>query len=226
MENVMKYEIIGGDMPLLLCHLDDGEAMSCESGAMGWQKGEFTVKTNAGKSLTKMLSRAISGESVIQNEYIAKGSSTIAFPAEFSGSIVAADVTEKSIVICKNAFLCSESSVSSELFWQKNLSPDMFGAEGFILLKFSGSGNVFFEIDGTAVEYELAENESLNVSAGHLAAMSETCRIEIEAVRGMGNKAFGVRGLFTMNIKGPGHVWLQSMPRTRILYSLNNLSNT
>ncbi len=213
----MTYEILGNTLPVALCRLENGESVVCEKGSMSWMSDKMKMQTNAGGSFGKMLTRAVSGESIFQNVYTATGGEgEIAFASSFPGKILAVDVSEKPIVAQKSAFLACESNVRLDLFFQRKLSVGFFGGEGFIMQKFSGNGIVFLEIDGSCVEYELAAGESMLIDTGYIAAMDETCKIEIEAVKGVGNKLFGGEGFFNTRVSGPGHIWLQSMPKSKL----------
>lgn len=214
----MTYEILGSTLPLVICHLNNGESILCEKGSMSWMSDSIKMETNAGGTFGKMLSRAVSGESIFQNVYTASGSDgEIAFASTFPGKILDIDVGERTIVAQKSAFLACEKDVCMDLFFQRKLSAGFFGGEGFIMQKFSGNGRVFLEIDGSCVEYDLDVGESMLVDTGYLAAMDDTCKIEIEAVKGIGNKLFGGEGFFNTRITGPGHIWLQTMPKSKLM---------
>ncbi|MDE6598752.1 MAG: AIM24 family protein, partial [Oscillospiraceae bacterium] len=118
----------------------------------------------------------------------------------------------RTIVEQKSSYLASSSSVDLSIFFQKKLSAGFFGGEGFIMQKLGGQGIAFLEIDGSVVEYDLRANESILVDTGYLAAMDDTCSIEVETVKGVGNALFGGEGFFNTRVKGPGHIWLQTMP--------------
>ena len=119
---------------------------------------------------------------------------------------------DKPIVAQKSAFLASERGVSFELFFQKRLAGGFFGGEGFLMQKFSGSGMLFLEIDGSMVAYDLAPGQSMMVDTGNLAAMESTCTLDVQTVKGVGNVLLGGEGLFNTKITGPGRIWLQTLP--------------
>lgn len=222
----MTYEILGATLPVVVCKLNSGETIVCEKGSMSWMTDGIKMETNAGGSFGKMLSRAVAGESIFQNVYTAtENGCEIAFASSFPGKILDIDVGKRSIIAQKTAFLACEKDVSLELFFQRKLSTGFFGGEGFIMQKFSGNGKVFLEIDGSCVEYELAADQSMLVDTGYLAAMDETCKIEIETVKGVGNKLFGGEGFFNTRITGPGHIWLQTMPKSKLMYLMSVSDN-
>lgn len=210
----MKYEVIGEPMPVVVCDLCAGESMITERGSMVWMSPNMNMATNAGGGLGKAFGRMFAGESIFQNVYTAQGGpGMIAFASSFPGSIRAVEIApSRPVVVQKTGFLASESGVELSIFFQKKMSSGLFGGEGFIMQKLSGSGIAFLEIDGSAVEYELAPGQSLVVDTGNLAMMDATCSIEIQAVKGMKNMLFGGEGLFNTVVTGPGKVILQTMP--------------
>ncbi len=215
----MKYEIKGGTMPVAICTLEAGESLKTEKGAMSWMSPNMEMKTNAGGGLGRAFSRALSGESMFQNVYTAKGGTgTIAIASSFPGAILAIPITQsRGIVAQKKAFLAMETGVEMSLFFQKRFGAGLFGGEGFIMQKFSGNGIVFLEIDGSVVQYDLQPGESMLLDNGYLAAMDETVSIEIEKISGIGNVLFGGEGLFNTRVTGPGHIWLQTMPLSQMV---------
>lgn len=180
------------------------------------------METNEGGGIGKMLSRAVSGESIFRNKYTAAGGAgEIAFASTVPGNILPVEISpSKTIVAQKSAYLASAPGVELSIFFQKKLGAGFFGGEGFIMQKLSGSGMAFLEIDGCVIEYDLAPNESMLIDTGYLAAMDETCSVEIEKVKGIGNALFGGEGLFNTKVTGPGHIWLQTMPVAALANSI------
>ena len=209
----MDYKIIGEPMPVVTCELAAGESMITERGSMVWMTPNMKMETKAG-GLGKALGRMFSGESLFQNIYTAQnGVGMIAFASSFPGAIRAIEVTPDHPIVCqKSAFLAATSGVELSIFFQKKIGAGFFGGEGFIMQKVSGSGIVFLEIDGSAVEYELAAGQQLIVDTGNLAMMDETCKMDIQTVKGVKNVLFGGEGLFNTVVTGPGKVTLQTMP--------------
>ena len=209
----MQHKIIGDPMPVVICDLAQDECMITEKGSMVWMSPNMAMETSAG-GVGKAFGRMFSGESIFQNIYAPQGGpGMIAFGSSFPGSIRAIQVTpDKPIVAQKSAFLAAEQGVELSVFFQKKLGAGFFGGEGFIMQKIAGSGVAFVEIDGSAVEYDLAAGEQLVVDTGNLAMMDATCSIDIQTVKGLKNKLFGGEGFFNTVITGPGHVVLQTMP--------------
>lgn len=230
---MIRYEVEGGHLPVLICYPEAGQTLCTESGAMSWMSSNMKMDTNTGGGMKKVLGRMFTGESLFMNEYTAeKTSGMIAFASRFPGSIIPYQVTdENSIIVQKNGFLAMEKGLELSIFFQKKLGKGFFGGEGFIMQKISGNGMVFLEIDGHCKEYDLAAGESMLVDTGYLAAMSASCTMDIETVKGVKNIFFGGEGLFLTRITGPGKVYIQSMPISNTAQALapylyiNNGSN-
>ena len=209
----MRYEIQGEPMPVVICHLNNGESMITEKGSMVWMTGGMEMQTSAG-GLSKAFGRMFSGESMFQNIYTCRaGQGMIAFASSFPGSIRAVEIAPDRPVICqKSAFLAAEPGVQLSVFFQKKMGSGFFGGEGFIMQKLSGRGMAFLEIDGSAVEYDLAPGERMIVDTGNLAMVDAGCSISVESVKGVKNVLFGGEGLFNTVVTGPGRIVLQTMP--------------
>ena len=210
----MKYEIKGGNLPVVICHLEAGEKMITEKGSMSWMSPNMEMDTNAGGGFGKALGRMFSGESMFQNTYTAKGGEgMIAFASSFPGSIVPFEIAPgKEMIVQKSGFLASESTVELSVHMQKKLGAGFFGGEGFIMQKLSGNGVAFVEFDGAVIEYDLEPGQSMVLDTGYLAAMESSCKMEIQQVAGLKNKLLGGEGFFNTLVSGPGKVWIQTMP--------------
>ena len=210
----MKYTIKGDGLPVVICELEPGEQMITEKGSMSWMSTNMQMSTSGGGSLGKAFGRMFSGESIFQNIYTAKGGpGMIAFASSFPGSIRPVEISPgNELVVQKSGFLASTAGIDLSVFFHRKFGAGLFGGEGFIMQRLSGRGLAFIEIDGTAIEYDLAPGQQLIVDTGYLAAMSATCRIDIQSVPGLKNAIFGGEGLFNTIVTGPGHVILQTMP--------------
>ncbi len=217
----MQYEIKGGNLPVVICNLASGETMITERGSMAWMSPNMKMETTSG-GLGKAFGRMFSGEAIFQNRYTAMGGAgMIAFASSFPGVIRPLQITPSESIICqKTAFLASEAGVELSVHFRKKLGSGFFGGEGFIMQKLSGNGTAFIEIDGSAIEYELLPGQSIVVDTGYLAAMSESCTMDIQSVPGIKNALFGGEGLFNTVITGPGKVILQSMPLNTVAATL------
>lgn len=218
----MKYKIVGEPLPVVICDVEPGETLITESGSMSWMSPNMQMETTSRGGLGKALGRMFAGEALFQNKYTAKnGMGQIAFASSFPGSIRVFNITpDNPMIVQKSGFLASESTVELSVHFHKKFSTGFFGGEGFIMQKLSGHGTAFVEIDGSAVEYDLAAGQSMIVDTGYLAAMSASCTMEITTVPGLKNKLFGGEGLFNTVVHGPGKIILQSMPKNAIAMSL------
>ena len=213
----MKYEIKGGNLPVVICNVDQNETLITESGAMSWMSPNMKMET-VGGGVGKMFGRALSGDTLFQNKYTAVGGAgLIAFASSFPGEIRAIEVTpDKPLVVQKSAFLASTSGVELSVFFKKKVGAGLFGGEGFIMQKLSGNGTAFIEIDGSIIEYNLGAGQEIVIDSGHLAAMDATCSMDIVTVKGAKNMLLGGEGLFNTVVRGPGKVMLQTMPLSNV----------
>ncbi len=212
----MQYEIKGGAFPVVICQLESGEQMVTEKGSMVWMSPSMQMETKGG-GLGRMFSKAFSGESMFQNVYTARGAGMIAFGSSFPGRILALTIAPgQEMIVQKSAFLAAQPGVEVSIHFNKRLGVGLFGGEGFIMQRLGGRGVAFVEIDGELVEYELKAGEQLVVDTGNVAGFTEGVRMEIQQVPGMKNKLLGGEGLFNTLLTGPGRVWLQTMPFSRL----------
>ncbi len=209
----MKYQIYGEPMPVVICNVDPGETLICESGAMSWMSPNMQMDT-VGGGAGKVLGRMFSGENAFQNQYTAQGGpGMIAFASSFPGSIRAVEITPEHPVICqKKAFLASTAGVELSVHWQKKLGTGLLGGEGFVMQKLSGQGIAFLEIDGTVMEYNLAPGQQMILDTGYLAMMDASVQMDVQSVKGIKNKMLGGEGFFNTVVTGPGKIILQTMP--------------
>lgn len=217
----MTYEILGESLPVVVCYLEEGESVINESGSMVWMSTNMKMETITGGA-GKVLGRVFSGEKLFQNRYTAKeDNGLVAFASSFPGKIIAVEVNpSKPVVLQKSAFLAGTSGVELTVFFNKKLSSGLFGGEGFIMQKVTGTGIVFVEIDGFPVTYELKEGEAMLSETGNLAMMDATCSIDVKMVPGVKNMLFGGEGVFNTEVKGPGKVTFQSMPISTVASTL------
>ena len=214
----MEYKIVGGAFPMVVCTLQKGETMQDETGAMSYMTQGIKMETNTGGGLLKGLGRALSGDTLFLNYFTAeRDGEEVAFSSCYPGKIIPIELNgSNSIIGQKNAFLTATKDVQLDMYFRKKLGAGIFGGEGFILQKFSGKGMLFLEIDGDVVEKNLQPGEKLLVDQGHVAAMDETVDFDIQRVKGAKNMLFGGEGLFFATVTGPGRVWLQTMPVSKL----------
>ena len=209
----MQYELKGGAFPVVVCRLSSGESMITEKGSMVWMTPNMEMTTTGGGGIGKMFSKALTGESMFQNIYTARGEGMITFGSSFPGQILPLEVTPgKSFILQKSAFLASEAGVQLSMHVNQKLGAGFFGGEGFIMQKLTGNGIAFAEVDGELVEYTLAPGEQLVVDTGYVMGFELSVSMDIQQVKGLKNMVLGGEGLFNTVLTGPGKIWLQTMP--------------
>ena len=208
----MQYELKGGAFPVVVCRLSSGESMITEKGSMVWMTPNMEMTTTGG-GIGKMFSKALTGESMFQNIYTARGEGMITFGSSFPGQILPLEVTPgKSFILQKSAFLASEAGVQLSMHVNQKLGAGFFGGEGFIMQKLTGNGIAFAEVDGELVEYTLAPGEQMVVDTGYVMGFELSVSMDIQQVKGLKNMVLGGEGLFNTVLTGPGKIWLQTMP--------------
>ncbi len=215
----MKYEITNRPYTVLTFRMEEGETIKCQSGAMAWMTPGIQMETKAGgaKGLFK---KAIMGESLAFNHYTAFRAGELTLAKHSPGDILMFDISDMPIIAQKTSFLASTEGVNVDIHLQKKLSAGFFGGEGFIMQKLSGNGYVWLEIDGSVQERVLEEDEEMIVDSGYVAAMEASCGMEIQTIKGVKNVLLGGEGLFNTVVKGPGKVWLQTMPINALAMNL------
>ena len=228
--DVVDYEIRGSEMQLVEIELDPGEAAVGEAGSMMFMDAGIQMDTVFGDGsppqgglLGKLLGagkRLVTGESLFTTVYSnqARAKQRVAFAAPYPGKILPMDLkTLGGTLICqKDAFLCAARGVSLGIFFQQKLSVGFFGGEGFIMQKLDGDGLAFVHAGGTVLKRELQAGQVLMVDTGCLVAMTPSVSFEIQYVGKIKTALFGGEGLFFAKITGPGTVWLQSLPFSRL----------
>lgn len=230
--DVVDYKIIGSEMQFVEVELDPGEAMVGEAGSLMYMEdsvdmdtvfGDGSQSSGGGGLFGKLMGagkRLLTGESLFTTVYQNKGSAKrrVAFAAPYPGKIVAMDLSKLGgRVLCqKDAFLCAARGVQLGIAFQQKLSVGFFGGEGFIMQKLEGDGLAFVHSGGTVVKRELAPGETLRVDTGCLVAMAGNVDFDIQYVGKIKTALFGGEGLFFAVLRGPGTVWLQSLPFSRL----------
>jgi uncharacterized protein (TIGR00266 family) len=228
--DVVDYEIKGSEMQFVEVELDPGEAAVGEAGSLFFMDaaiGMDTVFGDGGKQsgglFGKLLGagkRLITGESLFTTVYTNHGSSKqrVAFGAPYPGKILPMDLRQLGgTLICqKDSFLCAARGVSIGLHLQQKLSVGFFGGEGFIMQKLEGDGLAFVHAGGTVVRRELVPGQTLMIDTGCVVAYTPNVNFEIQYVGKIKTALFGGEGLFFAKVTGPGTVWLQSLPFSRL----------
>ena len=226
----LDHRIVGDDMQCVEITLDPQETVVAEAGTMMMMDDGIRMETIFGDGrgqpqgfLDKMLGagkRVLTGESLFMTTYTnhASGRRTVWFAAAYPGKIMPLDLRDHhgKLVCQKDSFLCAAKGVSIGIEFQKRLGAGLFGGEGFIMQKLEGDGQVYIHAGGTTVERQLAAGEMLKVDTGCLVAMTRSVEYDIQFVGGIKNTLFGGEGLFFASLRGPGHVWIQSLPFSRL----------
>lgn len=207
----MNYVILGKVVPSVEASLSRGESMFTQSGGMFYQTEGIKMETNTKGGLLKGIGRMFAGESMFMATYTAMQDAKISFASTVPGSIIPINVSEGRFTIQKGAFLAAESSVELKTIFNKKMGTGFFGGEGFILQELRGRGTAFLEIDGDAIEMNLAPGEVIKIDTGNLVGFEDSVKYEVEFVKGLGQVFFGGEGLFLTKLTGPGKVVLQTM---------------
>jgi uncharacterized protein (TIGR00266 family) len=220
MSDVIDYRIVGDDMQLVEIELDPGEAVRAEAGAMMYMEHGIQMQTGTGGGVFRGLKRMITGESFFITSFLHTGSgkSRAAFGAPYPGKIIPLhlDRLGGQFMCQKDAFLCAAQGVEIEVAFTRKLGAGLFGGEGFILQRLIGDGMAFVHAGGTIIERELNAGEQLRVDTGCLVAFAPTVNYDIQFIGGFKNALFGGEGLFLATLQGPGIVYLQSLPFSRL----------
>ena len=217
----MKYEIKNQPFTVLTLHMDKGESVKTQSGAMAWMSPGMTMETKTG-GLGGMFKKAIVGESLALNTFHADEAGELTLAKRMPGDILMFNISETPIIAQKTSFLAATENVTMDIYLQKKLSTGFFGGEGFLMEKYSGSGYAWLEIDGSYQERTLEAGEQIIVDSGYVAAMDATCSMTIQQIKGFTNVVLGGEGLFNTVVTGPGRVWLQTMPINTFAMNLYN----
>lgn len=226
----VEYKIFGDDMQLVSVILDPRESVVAEAGALMYMPEGIAMKSIVGDGskenqgfLDKMLgmgTRILTGESLLMTIFTncLNTKSYVTFAAPYPGKILPVDLSKigNKIICQKDAFLCAAKGVSVGMELTKRFGAGFFGGEGFILEKLEGDGLAFIHAGGTLVKKELKPNEKVKVDTGCLVAMTQNVDYDIEMVRDIKTTLFGGEGLFLATLTGPGTVWLQSLPFSRM----------
>ena len=217
------YKVVGTTMQALMLQLNPGQALYSEGGSLSWMTDGVRMETNLGSGgLFGMVQRAVTGESLFVVNFTAeRENQMVAFSSEFPGKIIPVQLAAgQSVIAQKDTLLVAEKSVNMSIALQRKLGAGLFGGEGFILQRFDGPGTLFAALDGEIVEYTLAPGQRLLVDTGHLGMFEPTVQYDIQMVKGFKNILFGGEGLFLISLTGPGRVWLQTMPMSKLAGAL------
>lgn len=220
MADVIDYKIYGDDLQLVEIELDPGEGVRAEVGAMIYMENDINMQTTTGGGLFNGFKRMITGDSffITTFKHDGSGKGHVAFGAPYPGKIIPIDLKDfGGTFLCqKDSFLCAANGVDINVAFTKKIGVGLFGGEGFILQKLEGDGMAFIHAGGAIVRRELAYGETLKVDTGCLVGFSSNVNYDIKFVGGFKNAMFGGEGLFLATVTGPGVVYLQSLPLSRL----------
>ena len=226
----IDYQIIGDDIQLVEVELDPGETVIAEAGVMNYMEAdiEFTAKMGDGSNpdqgfFGKLMGagkRMLTGESLFMTHFTNEGSKKrkVGFAAPYPGKVVPFDLAEyDGEILCeKGAFLCAAFGTKVDIAFRKKLGVGLFGGEGFILQRLQGDGLAFIHSGGSIIKRELRDGEKLRLDTGCLVAMTPDIEYDIERAGSLKSMFFGGEGLFLATLEGPGIVWMQTLPFSRL----------
>ncbi len=230
--DVIDFRIVGAEMQFVEVELDPGESAVAEAGAMMYKDvsvnmqtvfGDGSVSGDGGGLLGKLLGagkRLLTGESLFMTVFThtGRGKAHVAFGAPYPGNIIPVSLPDVGggLACQKDSFLCAAKGVSIGIYFQRKILTGLFGGEGFIMQKLEGDGMVFLHAGGTVVERTLARDEALQVDTGCVVAFQPSVEFDIQQAGGIKTALFGGEGFFFANLRGPGKIWLQSLPFSRL----------
>ncbi len=221
MADMIDYRIVGDDMQLVEIELDPGEGVRAEAGAMLYMEQGIQMDTGlGGNGIFGGFKRMITGESfMITTFYNASGAKQrTGFAAPYPGKIIPLDLNlfGGTFICQKDSYLCSAAGIDVEVAFTRRMGAGLFGGEGFILQRLTGNGLAFIHAGGTIIRRDLAPGETLRVDTGCIVGFTQGVNYDIQFVGGFKNALFGGEGLFLASVSGPGTVFLQSLPFSRL----------
>lgn len=220
MAHEIDYTIVGDDLQGVVVELDPNESVQAEAGAMLFMEPGIEMNTGTDGGVFKGLKRVITGESffITTFTHAGAGKSHVAFGAPYPGKIIPMDLAALGgEMLCqKDAFLCCAYGIDISVAFTKRLGAGLFGGEGFILQRLRGDGLAFCHAGGAIIERDLAAGETLRVDTGCLVAFQNSVDYDIQFVGGFKNALFGGEGLFLASLTGPGRIYLQTLPFSRL----------
>jgi uncharacterized protein (TIGR00266 family) len=228
----IEYKIVGEDLQFVEVELDPGESAVAEAGALMYMTagiqmetifGDGSAQSQGGGLMGALLGagrRVLTGESLFMTVFTAQGGrkERVAFAAPYPGRILPMHLEKLGgeLICQKDSFLSAAKGVSIGIAFQKKIGVGLFGGEGFIMQRLQGDGMVFIHAGGMLTEMQLAPGETLRVDTGCIVALQPSVNYDVQLVSGIKTALFGGEGLFFATLTGPGHVWLQSLPLSRM----------
>src|SRR5215470_8514412 len=222
----MQHRIVGTTMPVLEFELDHNDAVISEAGELSWMSQSIQMTTHTqhagGGGFLGVLKRVAGGGTLFMTEYRAYGApGTVAFATRVPGHIVPVEVAQgHEYMVHRHGFLCATAGINLGVGFQQSLGAGIFGGDGFLLQKISGQGVAWLELSGELIVKDLAAGEMLRVHPGHVGAFQGTVSFQITRIPGIRNMIFGGDGIFLALLTGPGRVWLQTLPISKLAHQL------
>lgn len=224
----MQTRIQGTTMPVLEVQLDPNESVFSESGELSWMTASIQMMTHTqaggGGGLFGVLKRVAGGGSIFMTEYRAyQYPGIVAFATKVPGHIVPVELGQgPEYLVHRHGFLCATPQVTLSVGFQQSLGAGIFGGDGFLLQRVGGYGTAWLELSGELIRQDLAPGEVLRVHPGHVGAFQSTVGFQITMVPGIKNMIFGGDGIFLAVLTGPGMVWLQTLPISRLAHQIEH----
>jgi len=222
----MQTRILGTTMPVLEVELQPNESVFSESGELSWMTGSIQMTTHTqmggGGGFFGVLKRVAAGASIFMTEYRAwQYTGVVSFATKVPGHIVPVDLGQGAeYLVHRHGFLCATDQVTITVGFQQSLGAGIFGGDGFLLQRLSGMGTAWLELSGELIQKNLQPGEVLRVHPGHVGAFQSSVNFQITTVPGIKNMIFGGDGIFLAELVGPGTVWLQTLPISRLAHQI------
>lgn len=222
----MQSRITGTTMPVLEFILENNEAIISEAGELSWMGPSIQMTTHTqfggGGGIFGVIKRVAGGGSIFMTEYRAMGGpGEVAFATKLPGHIVPVEVAPgHEYMIHRHGFLCATPQIQVSVAFQQSLGAGIFGGDGFLLQKVSGQGIAWLELSGELVVRDLQPGENLRVHPGHVGAFQSSVSFQITTVPGIKNMIFGGDGIFLASLTGPGRIWLQTLPISKLAHAI------
>ncbi|NUP95355.1 MAG: TIGR00266 family protein [Planctomycetaceae bacterium] len=218
MNTQLDYSIDGDDFQYVQVRLAPRDAVRAEPGAFVWMENGIEMETSTGGGVLSGLKRMIGGESFFVTTFTNQGGApaTVAFAAPYPGKVLPIDLSRGTVLCQRDAYLCSTTDAQISVAFTRRFGAGLFGGEGFMLQRIEGRGTAFLHASGSVVERTLGQGETLRVDTGCIVAMEAGVDYDIQMVRGVKSFLFGGEGLFFAVLRGPGRVWLQTLPFSRL----------
>ena len=225
----MQTRIHGTTMPAIEFLLQPGETVYAEAGELSWMTGSIGMHTHTqaagGGGFLGAIKRMAGGGTLFMTEYTAQGyPGEIAFATKVPGHIVPVELHADGLeyMVHRRGFLCGTAGIGLGFAFQQSLGAGIFGGDGFVLQRISGAGTAWLELSGEVVVRDLQPGETLRVHPGHVGAFASSVNFQITRIPGLRNLFFGGDGIFLVALTGPGRVWLQTLPLSKLAHALQD----